>query len=294
MEHRIGSFVTSDDLTLFTQQWWPDRAAWTDPKALVVLSHGFAEHSGRYAHLAEFLTGHGYALTTYDQRGHGRSEGRRGYVALFDALVDDLRRFLEGLRERQPDLPRFLLGHSVGGVVAARLALDHPHKIDGLILSSPYLRNAVPVPALLEALAPPLSRLFPRLPAVAPLPAELMSRDPEEVRRYRSDPLNYGGRVHARTAAEFSSAGPFVLSRADVITVPMLILHGDADGVAHPSGSLELFQKAGSTHKRREVFEGGYHELLNDLDRDRMMAEILDWMEERLAHDTASRTSLVE
>lgn len=277
MRHYSGSLVTSDGLTLYSESWLPGE----DSCGVVVLAHGYAEHVGRYAPLAARLTGRGFALQALDLRGHGHSEGERANVGTFQAYVNDLHRFLDITRGRHPDVPFFLLGHSMGGAVAAMLVIQQPQMVDGLLLSAPFLRNAAPVPPLLETLARPIARLLPSLPT-QPLDARLISRDPAIVEAYDGDPLVYRGKIKARMGVEMLAAGPWILARAADIHLPVLVMHGTADGLAAVSGSEELYQGLGSSDKTFELYQGSYHEILNDLDRERVMSDIIAWLERQV------------
>ena len=277
MHHQTGSFVTSDDLQLFTQQWVPDT-----PRAALILSHGYAEHSQRYAHFAAFMAEHDIAIYAFDHRGHGRSAGERANVKAFDELVQDLEQFIAIVAGETPALPHYLLGHSMGGAVAARLAIKRANNLDGLILTAPFLKNANKVSPLLLSLSGTVSRYLPGLPTVK-LDAGLVSRDKEIVSTYVNDPLVYTGGTKARIGSEMLRAGEKVLEQAQTLNLPLLVLVGTGDGIADPSGGEELFAGASSSDKTLKTYEGFYHEILNEPDREEVYSDILNWLEERLA-----------
>ncbi len=285
MEHATGTLLSGDGLELFTQSWRP-----ASPRGAVVLAHGYAEHSARYAALAYFLAGHSFAVHAIDHRGHGKSAGERANVTVFRAYVNDLERFVEQVRQEQPELPYFLLGHSVGALVASQFALERPHLLAGLILSSPYLKNAASVSPILLRLSGLVSRLLPSLPTVK-LDTRLLSRDPEAVSAYTSDPLVYTGGAKARLGSEMLKAGADVLARAGDLQPPLLIVHGLADGVADPEGSRLLYERSGSADKMLKLYEGGYHELFNDLERVQVMDDVLAWLETCLGNRDRVGTS---
>lgn len=276
MHHRTGSFVTRDGLKLFTQSWLPET-----PEGSVVLVHGYAEHSGRYASFAEYLAARGFGVYAFDQRGHGNSGGRRVNVRVFREYATDLARYLERVREANPGLPRFLLGHSMGGLTALQLVLEHPHKADGLILSGCYVRNALPVPGALVSLAGLVSAVAPELP-VQPLDPAVLSRDETVVRAYAADPLVYHGRVKARLGAELLRCGDYLLDRAESVKLPTLILHGGADRLAAMSGSRELYERLGSEDKALKVYDGFFHEILNEPGKEQVWADVVSWLEAHL------------
>lgn len=253
-------------------------------RGVVILSHGYAEHAGRYTELARYLTNAGYALYAFDHRGHGLSEGEQANIGVFREYVHDLKRFIEWVREQNPHAPRFLLGHSMGGVIAAQLVIEHPHKVNGLILSAPFLRNASQVSPVLTRLANFISKYFPTVPVQA-LDATAISRDSNEVHKYQTDPLVYNGRVKARLGAELLNAGPYVLARAASITMPVLILHGTHDKLADISGSQDFYDDLSSADKTIKRYDGHYHELFNDNDRERVYSDVLEWLHQRSQPD---------
>lgn len=277
MHHQTGSLVTSDDLQLFWQQWLPDT-----PRAALIVSHGYAEHSQRYAPFATFMVENGVAVYALDYRGHGRSAGERANLKAFSDLVQDLSQFVDAVKQEAPQVPRFLLGHSMGGAVATQLALSKPEHFDGLILSAPFLKNANKVSPLLLSLSGVISRYLPGLPTVK-LDANLVSRDKEIVSAYVNDPLVYTGGTKARIGSEMLRAGEEILEGAAGLTLPLLVLLGTGDGVADPSGGEALFSKASSSDKTLKTYEGFYHELLNEPEKDKVYNDILTWLEERLS-----------
>lgn len=276
MHAYTGSFRTARGPTLFTRTYLPDDVA----RAAVIITHGYAEHSGRYDALARRLVGEGYAVYALDHRGHGQSGGKRASIRVFREYVDDLARFIDRVRETRPYPPRFLFGHSMGGLVALQLVLEHPEKVEGLAVSGALLENAVRVPPLLERAAAVLSRLAPDLP-VQELRAEDVSRDPAVVQAYQDDPLIYHGKVRARLGFELLRAGPYVLGRAHNIELPVLLQHGAADKLAAVSGAQALFDALGSADKTLELYEGAYHEILNDYGHESVLDDLVAWFNVR-------------
>lgn len=283
MQHLTDSLRTNDGLTLFTQRWLPP-----EPKAVVVLSHGYAEHSGRYAHVAEYLVQCDYAVYALDHRGHGHSEGERANVSVFREYSNDLKDYLEKIRQQHPTLRRFLLGHSVGGLIALQTVLEHAEKVDGLVLSGPYLRDATGAPGYLIALSKGLSVLFPRLRTRA-LNTNHLSRDPAVVQAYRHDPLVYHGKVKMRMGAEMIAAGPYVLEHAESIDLPVLLMHGGDDKVAEPEGSRQLYACIGANDRTLKLYEGLYHEILNEPEKQRVLKDIVQWLDARLGNTSGQR-----
>lgn len=276
MHAYTGSFRTAQGPTLFTRTYLPDGVA----RAAVIVAHGYAEHSGRYEALTGRLVAEGYAVYALDHRGHGQSGGKRASVRVFREYVDDLVRFIDRVRETRPNPPRFLFGHSMGGLVALQLVLEHPEKVEGLAVTGALVQNAVTVPPLLERAAALVSNLAPDLP-VQELRAEDVSRDPAVVQAYQDDPLIYHGKVRARLGLELLRAGPYVLGRAHHIELPILIQHGTADKIAAVSGVEALYRELGGEDKALELYDGAYHEILNDYGKEQVTSDLVTWFNAR-------------
>jgi len=259
--------------------WQPEG----DPKSVLLLVHGYAEHSGRYARVADCFVGQGYAVYALDHRGHGKSAGRRGYFERFQLLVDDLDTFFGLVREREPGRSIFHVGHSMGGLLAAAYTIQHPDQVDGLVLSGPWLRATEGVSPLLQALSGIISSLFPGT-GVTRLAAATISRDPEVVARYDSDPLNYRGQVPARAGVEMIKTARRVLRQAQAITCPVLIMHGTDDKLADPTGSRELYEAISSTDKTLKFWDGLYHEIFNEPEKMQVLSFMRDWLAGQTSH----------
>jgi acylglycerol lipase len=247
---------------------------------LVVLAHGYGEHAGRYGPLAGVLTGRGMAVHAMDFVGHGRSAGRRGVVESLQDQVADLSAFIRELRGEAPGLPAGLLGHSVGGAVAAALCAREREIVDALVLSAPHLVYGKAGSPIRRLGVDFLARFLPTV-GVERIDPRLLSRIPGEVEAYRRDPLVFHGRIPARTARELLGAAG-ALESAERIEVPLLIVQGGEDRIAHPNGARELSERVSSRDATFELVAGGYHELLNDLGRDRVSERIADWLQARL------------
>ncbi|SMB91229.1 alpha/beta hydrolase [Deinococcus hopiensis] len=251
------------------------------PLAAVLLTHGFGEHAGRYVEryhrLIPALVGAGFTVYAYDQRGHGRSEGRRAVVDTAQ-LEEDHLRVRETLRA-QP-LPLYAFGHSLGGLVTAASVARDPRGLAGVILSSPALLIGEDQPQWLKALAPMLAKLAPAAP-VTDLGEGVLSRLAEEEAAYRSDPLIYQGRVPALTGASMLRLSGELWAKYPRWTLPTLVVHGTADRVTDVNGSKRFIQLISATDKTLQLVEGGYHELLNDEPRAEVLALILGWLRKR-------------
>ena len=277
MHAYTGSFRTAQGPTLFTRTYLPDGTA----RAAVIIAHGYAEHSGRYEVLARRLVAEGYAVYALDHRGHGQSGGKRASVQVFREYIDDLTRFIDRVRETRPHPPRFLFGHSMGGLIALQLVLEHPERVEGVAVTGALLENAVRVPRPLEQAAGFVSRLAPDLP-VQELRAEDVSRDPVVVQAYKDDPLIYHGKIRARLGYELLRAGPYVLGRAHNIELPILLQHGTADKLAAVAGVEALFKALGSADKTLQLYDGAYHEILNDYGKEKVLDDLVAWFNARV------------
>lgn len=252
------------------------------PRASLVICHGVNSHSGQYVRAAEEFAAHGYAVTALDLRGRGRSEGERFYVESIDDYVSDLSQAIELARSRHPDRPLYLLGHSAGGVVAATYALEHQHRLSGLICESFALHVYAPDVAL--KLVEGASHVIPHV-HVLKLKNRDFSRDPEWVAVLDADPLTQGEVQPVQTVAALARAGERLEREFVRLTLPLLILHGTADKATRPDGSQLMFDSVGSPDRELKLYEGYYHDLLNDLGRERVMADIIDWIDARLPRE---------
>ena len=275
--HETASFGARSGLTLFEQRWIPDGPL----RAHVVLLHGFGDHSSRYGYAVERLNGAGMAVHAYDQRGHGKSPGRRAYVERFELLLEDLDDYLAHARPRFGSLPWFVMGHSMGGMVLARYAETRRLDARGLVFSSPFLGMNPDVPPVLLKLASLLSVIAPWLP-VGQVDNTGLSRDPEAVRAADNDPLTFHGKVAARTGAEFHRTIQLCDREYNRIQTPSLVFHGTQDRVVPPAGSQKLHDGLGAADKTVKYYEGGYHELWNDTCRAQVLDDVVDWLEKRL------------
>ncbi len=277
MRHVENETSGGSGLKLYWQGWLPD----TDPKAIVFIAHGLAEHGGRYAHVGSALADRGYAVYAIDHRGHGRSEGQRSQIDSVGQTVADLHAFTAVMRDHHPGLPLFLLGHSMGGAIAFAYALEHQDQLAGLILSAPALviEDVSPVTVTVGKV---LARIAPGV-GVLQLDSGAVSRDPEVVRAYDTDPLNFRGKVPARTAAEILAVSKAAPARLPELRVPLLVFQGSADRLVSPKAAPLVHARAGSADKTLKVYEGLYHETMNEPERDEVIALVGDWLDSRMS-----------
>jgi alpha-beta hydrolase superfamily lysophospholipase len=246
---------------------------------VVVIAHGAGEHSGRYEHVGARLSAAGFATYALDHRGHGRSEGTRALIDRLDRAVADLRSFIALARSRHEGLRCFLLGHSMGGCISLQYTLAHQEEIDGLVLSGPMAALAAASPATLLG-ARVLSTIAPTL-GVYDVEIEAVSRDPAVVEAYASDPLVHHGKIPARTVAELSAAIGRFPDRVATLTLPMLVMHGTADRILPLEGARMVATGASSDDVTLTLYEGLYHEILNEPEQGEVLDEIVAWLEER-------------
>ncbi|HEY6421794.1 MAG TPA: lysophospholipase [Pseudonocardiaceae bacterium] len=266
--------------------YWQAWLAPEQPRAVVVLVHGLHEHSGRYPHVGARLAEAGFAVYAADHRGHGRTDGRRANLERMGLVVADLGSFVGFARQRHPGLPVFMVGHSLGGLIALQYATEPGTSLDGLVASAPAVQVS-PGPPLLRHLAPLLSALVPDLPA-APLGAEnKISRDPEVVRAYRVDPLVYHGNIKVRTGAEILVTIEGLPARLPRLSVPLLLLHGTADQICDPTGSTLVHEHVSSVDKTLRRYDGLYHEIFNEPERDDVLTDLISWLNDHLALHSA-------
>jgi alpha-beta hydrolase superfamily lysophospholipase len=267
--------LTMRDGTTLARRRWP--AATLTERGTVVLVHGIGEHGGRYAHVAARLSAEGWSVVAVDHRGHGASGGARGVLAANDDLLTDLATVVDAERDRRPSA-LLLLGHSMGGLIAARFVAGAVRPVDGLILSSPAL--ATRMTALQKVLLAVGRRLFPDLAIGNGLDPQFVSHDAAEVAAYIADPLVHD-RVSARLAAFIADGGASVRDRAAAWHVPTLLLYAGDDRYVDPAGSAAFLAAAPSDVVTGQCFPALYHELFNEVERDAVLDVVSRWLHER-------------
>ena len=273
-----GFAFAADGLRLHWRSCAPSQ-----PRALLVLVHGLGEHSGRYSHVLAFLTGHGFACHVFDLRGHGRSDGMGGHVDSFGDYLEDLRTVHDQAAREHAGLPVFLVGHSMGGLVALRYAQARPDGLRGLVLSSPLLgiargsRPSRPVAALGRL----LSRLLPTFRLTSTVNPARLSRDPAVGAAYAADPL-VGRRVSARWFTASLQAMHEAHANAAKLAVPTLMMAAGDDFLADTEATRRFAKNAPAAKVQLQVWDGLYHELLNAPEREAVLDRIRGWIEARV------------
>lgn len=271
-----SSFEGVGGLKIFTRSWHP---AVGKPRAVVVIVPGFNSHSGQYMWMGEQFAANGLAVYALDLRGRGNSDGERFYVEKFEDYVNDVATFVTLAKSQELGLPVFVLGHSAGGVVSCIYTLEHQAEIAGLICES--FAHEAPAPDFALAVLKGLSHVAPHA-HVLKLNNEDFSRDPKVVEAMNNGPLIAHEVQPTQTVAEMVRADERLKQAFPLITLPVLILHGTLDKATKPSGSQRFYDTAGSTDKTLKLYEGHFHDLLNDIDKEVVLADIQRWIEERI------------
>jgi|SRR5688572_6718357 len=262
-------------LRIFVRSWRPA----TPPRAIIVLVHGFNSHGGYYLWAAEQLLASGLAVYALDLRGRGKSDGERYFIDKFAEYQSDVDALVNLARRREPGLPLFLFGHSAGGVIASNYVLDHQSQIAGLVCES--FAYKVPAPDFALAVLKGLSHLAPHA-HVLNLPKKEFSRDPKVVQALLDDPLLANEVQPTKTVAEMVRADERLARDFPQFKLPLLIIHGTRDTVTRPEGSKEFYERAGSADKTLKLYEGYFHDPLNDIGKEAVMADIRAWLEKRI------------
>jgi acylglycerol lipase len=277
LKHKEGKFKGYKGLSLYYQCWLPDKT----PKAVLLVAHGLAEHSGRYKNLVNYFVPKGYAVYALDHRGHGKSEGARSYVDHFSDYLTDLKTFFDKVRKEHRDAKIFLVGHSMGGTIATAYVIEHQDDLAGLVLSASSLVATTSVSPALLAIAGVISALAPKM-GVTVLDASTISRDRAVVDAYVNDPLVFRGKIPARTGAELAKMWKTLPEQMPKIKLPILIMQGTADQLANPASSELLYKRAGSKDKTLKLYKGFYHEIFNEPEHRQVMADVEAWLTKHL------------
>ncbi|HPB46606.1 MAG: lysophospholipase [Microthrixaceae bacterium] len=271
MRSTESSFVGAGGVRVYTVEWLPEG----EPVADIVLIHGYGEHSGRYLPWVERFVAAGYRVASLDHRGHGKTTGvKRGEVDSFDSLVDDLSAYVDAVRCERP---LFLYGHSMGGLAATRLAERGDERFAGIVLTGPALAVADAIPSVLVKVANVVGKLAPKLPTIQ-LDGNAISRVQEVRDAYDADPLNFRGKMTAGTGRELNVNFAAAHAQAARISVPLLVLHGEADALAAVEGSRNLVTEVSSTDVTLRTWPGAFHELHHEPERDEVFEVVSDWL----------------
>ena len=276
-QHNEGSFEGTRGTQIYYQTWKPSGKS----RAIFAIAHGIGEHSTRYAHVAEHLARFGFTVWACDLRGHGKSGGKRGHVESFDDYVADVGQLIRIAKDHYTGIKVFLMGHSLGGLIASYFTEKHPNELDGLIASAPSLKEKMKLSPVKTFLGRTLSSIVPTFTTTTGLDPNLLSHDQEAVHKYMEDPL-----VHkvatARWFTEYRRAQSETMQGADKITKPCLIIQSGADGIVDPAATNEFFKRIKSSDKTLKIYEGFYHESLNEVGKESVLGDIDTWLSARV------------
>ena len=273
MQHSEFHFEGMNGISLYSQCWLPE----VHSRGVIAIVHGVGEHSGRYMNIVNYMVSNQYGVYGYDLRGHGNSPGQRGHIDSWMQYRIDLLNFLKVIRAQQSGRLIFLMGHSMGALIALDFILSENEELAGAILSGVPIEPVGVAKPYMVALAQILSRIYPRFPIDLGLDIDAISRIPSVVRSYQDDPLVHGT-VSARLGTELLSAVESLKMRGENINIPFLMIHGEADRLNSAEGAKKFFDRIRVYDKEFISYPAGYHELHNDLDYEIMLSDILDWI----------------
>lgn len=276
MKHFELNWKSTDGLNIFAQGWEPDDHPF---KAVVCLVHGIGEHTSRYEKVAEAFTKKGYILFGADMRGHGKSEGIRGHISSMEAVLQDIDALISKAHIRYPELPVILYGHSLGGILVLHYTLKRKPDVEGVISTSAGLHNALEKQPVKILAAKVLGSIMPKSTISNGLDVTAISHDKNVIDAYQNDPL-----VHDRISLGFGKimigVNKWTQEHAGEFSLPLLLLHGKADTIAFPSGSIEFAEKVPKS--RLVLWDKAFHELHNEPEKEEVFKTMTDWMDELL------------
>lgn len=270
-------YLSVGEVRLYWRAWLPE----SEPRAVVLFSHGLGEHNGRYGYIASRMNDVGIAMYAIDHYGHGKSDGKRGAVPDYEFFLDGLSALLDEIQKRHPDKKVFVYGHSLGGQIALNFALRRPNGIYGLVSTGVWLQIPFEPPAWKLALARFLYKVLPDLRLNNELDPKYISRDPEVVKAYVADPLVHD-RISVRLFNQGLAAAQFAFDNAADMKMPVLLMHGGADKLTASSGTKKFYDQVGSVDRRLKVYEGLYHEIHNEPEKAQVLTDIVEWLNKHL------------
>lgn len=281
------SCYTSDGLMLYTEHVLPE----SDSKAVVLLVHGYGEHSGRYAHVIARLASAGYAVYTLDQRGHGKSGGVRAYCDTMEQFVDDLKLYFDQITTAHPDQKVFVIGHSMGALISLAFTQRYQSQIEGLVISGAPVIPDADVSPLLVLIGTVLNRIVPKLHLLSDGGKGLLSSDPQIDILWDQDPLTNKKPMRVRLGVEINKMARDVRERLAEMRLPMLILHGAEDKRVNPHDSQYTYDHVASPDKTLKLYPGMRHEIMNEIGKEGVLDEIVAWLDAHLPGTTEPTAS---
>lgn len=279
MNYKSTVYASLDGIKLSGYLWQPKE----NPVALINLVHGFGEYSERYDHWAMRFVEKGFVVHSIDNRGHGKSDGRRGHINSFDDFLNDAEVLVKESTKLYPGLPQFIYGHSLGGNIVTNYILKRENNFKGAVISSPWYRLAFNPSASVLFIARIMNKVYPKLTQNSNMDVKGISHDPDVVEAYIKDPLIHE-KISARMFYEIVSAGRKVIENTDKLNLPVFIQHGTGDNITSHKASKEFYEKAKTQKKDIEFKEwpGLYHELHNEVDKDEIFEMIYQWLDKKL------------
>ncbi|MGE5464102.1 MAG: lysophospholipase [Syntrophothermus sp.] len=271
-----SKWKSRDGIDFLVRGWEPEGK----PRAVIALIHGLGEHIGRYEHVARAMTDAGYAFLGFDLRGHGKSGGARGHFPSLDAIMQDIQDFLLLVTKRYPQLPLFLYGHSLGGLLVLTYALKRKPDLKGVIATGAGLRSQVHEQKTKVAIVKALGSLMPSTLIPSGLDVSILSRDPDVVTAYKEDPLS-----HDRMSLAFGKTGlsatDYAWANAENFSLPLLIMHGSSDRNTYPEGSRDFAELAARKNPdvTLKIWDGLYHEIHNEPEKEHVFEFMIDWLD---------------
>jgi alpha-beta hydrolase superfamily lysophospholipase len=274
MKQTEGYFKSIRDLSIYYKGWLPDE----DVKAILFIVHGTGEHCERYMNVVNYFVPLGYAIYGLDHIGHGKSGGEREMLVRFEDFIEPLVTYRKMVKGWYPEKPVFIYGHSLGGLITSFHLLEHQADFKGAIISAPAVKIPDNISPMVVAISKVLSIIAPKIGFIE-LDTSNLSHDKTVVDTYNADPLVFHGKVPVRLAAEMLRAMSRVTAEAGKISLPMFILQGSGDKLVDPTGASMLYEKVSSKDKTLEIYEGLYHEVHNEPEREKMFKDLESWLQ---------------
>ena len=270
---QLEGYFSEHNQSIYYQYWLPE----SPPRAILLIVHGLNEHWGRYQHLAEYFTGAGFGVYGFDLIGHGKSDGTRSFVQNFATFTNPILTILDLITEQHPDLPIYLVGHSLGGLIGAKFLIDHQDKISGAILSGSLVSVPEYVSDLTIKIGTIISKIIPKFRLIG-IDKSGLSRDPQVIANYINDPLVYNGKSTARISSVINDGISYVEEKGSTISRPILILHGGQDRICDPSWSTYLHNLVSSQQNQLIIYDELFHEIYNEPEQETVFKDVLNWL----------------
>ena len=281
MKHTEFGWKSPSKVKIYAQSWWPDEQSNKKLKGIILLIHGLGEHSSRYEHVAEFFTHYGFGVLSCDRSGHGKSGGKLGHIAKYEEVFDDIVKLHSEASRKHSQLPVFLYGHSMGGGIVIDYMLNKKHTgLKGVIATAPLFEPAFKPPSILLFIGRIMRSIYPKFSQNNQLDVNMISRDELVVHAYTKDPLIHS-KITSETAIGMLTSGENSLRNVGKITNPLLLMHGDKDGLTSHEATKQFASKA-SGDVTLKIWEGFYHELHNEPEKLDVLQYIYQWILKKL------------